>query len=205
MLQYLTDILSARVGGFARTVSDTVWLSNVLFGIDGEGVCLNPLVMLLIRRGGYSQLAESVSLDRDWFLNGWLEELWPRGDYTSCDLRWELLDEFDRRNKVVPADLCYEGFGNNMRPTLPRHPLTGEKREAIREVIRERFTERSFQWNRDVNTFVIYSYDLKHWIENLLDYHVSNGEVIEAMLLEGYRFRRGGRGGRCYFYGQWRE
>ncbi len=61
------------------------------------------------------------------------------------------------------------------------YPITKkDKIKAIREFIRENFTKRQ-TINRAVG-----SYRLKHIVERCLGYHVSNGELITAMLKEGY-------------------
>lgn len=74
--------------------------------------------------------------------------------------------------------------------------FNAERIEKIREIIRENLEKRKTE---RVNLLGYGSYSLKHAVEKdesargILKCYVSNGELIYAMILEGYNVKREGR------------
>jgi hypothetical protein len=196
MLEYLTDLLSQPLGvEYKRELSDEEWLFDRLLS-DTHSAETNERIEAAARATGYLEVARCVSSSRRWYeeLICYPEQLarfWtPFRD--GGDLQYDLLDEICQRRRIVPEDLNYHGLDCSSK--YMKDPIDGEKRQAIREVIRLRVSPTSVCEQ--------YSYGLKHRIERVLGYHVSNGEAIEAMILEGYRYERTG-GLSCFFKACW--
>ncbi|GAB3935157.1 hypothetical protein [Larkinella terrae] len=85
----------------------------------------------------------------------------------------------------VPADLDMNGFesGKHAEPNYSfRLNLIEDARDKI-----NLYFEKTSAFNRKTN-----SYGLKHRIEGAIGHHLANGELIVAMIGEGYRFERMG-------------
>jgi hypothetical protein len=196
MLEYLTDLLSQPLGvEYKRELSDEAWLLGKLLS-DTNSADANDRIEAAARDTGYLEVARCVSFTPNWFgeLECFPEQVAKFWTPLRCgsDLRYELLDEICQRRRIIPEDLNYHGL--SFRQKYMKDPIDGEKREAIREVIRLRVSPASVCEQ--------FSYSLKHRIERVLGYHVSNGEAIEAMILEGYRYRRCGEPN-CFFSACW--
>ena len=119
-----------------------------------------------------------------------------RNDYNTKRISIDKEDIADGIAQVFhkpPFHLCGCGFGDQNHIC---YPSNGVKREAIRKVIRERVVVSTSKRYR------LYSQDLQGEIGELIGY-VSNGEVIEVMILEGYRYSRDVDTYCCSFNASW--
>ena len=92
--------------------------------------------------------------------------------------------------------LYYTGYEIAVVGNKPWTEFNSERIEKIREIIKENLEKRKTE---RVNLLGYGSYSLKHAVEKdenargILKCYVSNGELIYAMILEGYNVKREGR------------
>ncbi len=93
----------------------------------------------------------------------------------------------------IPSDLNRNGFEVTSGESLEKSPFDLDHINRIREAIRAFFTKTP----RVQKRHYAFSYSLKHLVEGYLGTYISNGDLIYAMILEGYRFER--KRINCYF------
>ena len=80
---------------------------------------------------------------------------------------------------------------------VPNKDSKEVKIEELDDVID--FINTHFRRIKNINTKHS-SYGLKHIVERLMDRYISNGELITAMIICGYKYRRyGSQGLNCHF------
>jgi hypothetical protein len=93
---------------------------------------------------------------------------------------------------TVPVDLDRNGLEND-RPIEKPENFNPELIALVRAFIQDNF--QPSQWITKHG----FSYSLKHTVERRIDRYVSNGDLILAMIAEGYQFKRIGRSLNCWF------
>jgi hypothetical protein len=86
---------------------------------------------------------------------------------------------------TVPADLDKNGFESEKRDAVDdsfRLNLIEDARDKI-----NLYFEKTMQVNKSIG-----SYGLKHRVESVIGHHLSNGELIVAMIGEGFQYKRNG-------------